>query len=119
MAPNAETIAHHGRQAAGRKPLQTDHRRAGRTGNSCSGSLYANTIKWKLEAPDLEQSSRHLPISFMSGFESRAAFKGVRCTTGRKPLQTEQRGGGAPWAGRPDRRSSDAIDPAVKYQRAP
>ncbi len=29
-----------------------------------------------MEEPDLEQSSQHLPISFMSGFESRATFCG-------------------------------------------
>jgi hypothetical protein len=27
-----------------------------------------------MEEPDLEQSSQHLPISFMSGFESQATF---------------------------------------------
>ncbi len=49
-----------------------------------------------LEEPDPEWSSQHLPISFMSGFESRAAFSGIRNTNNTRSHSLRWRRGNDP-----------------------
>ncbi len=61
--------------------VDNDHARSKhpRQGSTPASHVWTRQPKagLSIEEPDLEQSYQHLPISFMSGFESRATFMGM------------------------------------------